>query len=182
MKKLRNMVLSLLLGVSILSMGTINVKAAEGDYYTIAPDSKIACQGGGNLISHAERQTYGTLSGNVRKVMFYVYAKYDGTQAVDSIKCEWSTGATLRNSATMTLSTSVGTQYSFGASTSSTWQSVTSTPKYWLHTTGTTVSYENSNFTIAPDADLLGYQFWITTTGTVYTKGYLKPTTISNGC
>lgn len=152
-----------------------------GDYYT-KDNEDLAVSGGGKLYSHTERQTYGTLSGKVRKVKFYVYGKYDGSQKVDSIKCAWRTGATLRKSATLTLSTSVGKEYSFGASASSTWQSVTSSEKYWLHTSGTKVSYEDSNFTIAPDADLSGFDFWVTTTATVYTKGYKKPTAISSGC
>ncbi|SDB08933.1 hypothetical protein [Eubacterium oxidoreducens] len=51
------------------------------NYYT-KDDENISVNGGGTLYAHAERQTYGSLSssGVVRKVKFYVYAKYSGTK------------------------------------------------------------------------------------------------------
>lgn len=162
--------------------GNVYAKDLSG-YYT-KDDDNNPVNGGGTLYTHAERQTYGTVSssGLVRKVKFYVYAKYSGKKTVTSIKCSWQTGAKMRSSATMQLNTSVGSSYSFGASSSSAWQSVESTEKYWHSTNGSKVEYENSNFTIAPDVDLLGYQFWIKTTAVVKVKGGAKPTTVSCGC
>ena len=176
----------MIVGVFILNNG--NYVHAEStlkkeNRYTSDDDSH-AVDGGGTLYTHAERQTYGSLSqsGKVRKVKFYVYAKYVGKKDVTSIKCSWVTGAKMRNSATMTLSTSAGSSYSFDASTSSTWQNIESSEKYWNSTNGSKIEYESSNFTISPNSDLYGYDFWVTTTAKVKVKGGAKTTSISCGC
>lgn len=162
----------------------IDVSAGNlANYYT-SDDDSISVNGGGKLYTHAERQTYGSTSknGTVWKVKFYVYAKYEGKKKVTSIKCSWKTGAKMRSSATMSLNTSAGSTYSFGASASNSWQNIESAEKYWCSTNGSKIVSENSNFTIAPDCDLKGYLFWITTTATVKVKGGAKKSSISCGC
>ena len=178
-------VVSLLLTLSLcLGVFPANVSAGNYENYYTSDDDKISVNGGGTLYTHAERQVYGSdsKSGTVRKVKFYVYAKYSGSKQVSSIKCAWKTGAKMRNSATMTLNTSVGSSYSFGASASNTYQNIESSEKYWCSTNGCKVEYDQSNFTLTPIGDLYGYYFWITTTATVRVKGGAKNSTISCGC
>lgn len=184
MKNFKRMV-ACLLAISMLTCGlSANVSASNLANYYSSDDDHIAVNGGGKLYTHAERQTYGSTSKNgmVRKVKFYVYAKYSGKNKVTSIKCAWKTGAKMRASATMTLNTSAGSAYSFGASSSNSWQNIQSSEKYWQSTKGSKVEYENSNFTITPTSDLYGYMFWITTTAVVKVKGGTKKSTISCGC
>lgn len=184
MKNLKRMT-ACLLAVAMLTCGvSTNVSAGNLANYYSSDDDNISVNGGGKLYTHAERQTYGSTSKNgmVRKVKFYVYAKYSGKKKVTSIKCAWKTGAKMRSSATMTLNTSAGSSYSFGASSSNSWQNIESAEKYWHSTNGSKIEYENSNFTISPDSDLYGYMFWITTTAVVKVKGGAKKSTISCGC
>jgi hypothetical protein len=181
--KIIKQVICIALTATILLNQMDTVSAGIGDYYTSDYETN-SVNGGGKIKAYCERQTYGTTSksGVVRKVKFYVYSKYTGNKTVKSIKCAWVTGAKLRNSATLTLNTSGGSTYSFGASSSSTYQNVESSEKYWSSTNGTMVECENSNFTISPDCDLYGYLFWIKCTATVKVKGGAKSTSISCGC
>ena len=166
----------------IAGLGIDNTYAYAGaaDYYTTDKDSVVTPDGNGHkLYSYTEHQTYGTLSGKSRKVKFYVYAKYVGTTTVESIKCQWKIGAKVRTSATITGTVGLtGNTYSISASSSSTWQNVTTAEKYWINYSGTKVAYEDSNFVISPDSDLKGFEFWVTTTATVKLKGYGKTATI----
>lgn len=183
MKRLRKIATCVMTAALLATSLPTGVSAGIGDYH-VSDDDSIAVNGGGTLYTHAERQRYGTVSNNntVRKVNFYVYAQYSGDKTVTSIKCAWKTGATMRSSATMSLNTSAGKNYSFGASASSTWQNIESSEKYWESTNGSTIEYESSNFTITPDWDLSGFDFWITTTASVKVKGGAKKSTISCGC
>ncbi len=179
--KIRKCIVAVLCMCCLLSAVNTPVAVEAASSYTSDKES-VSVSGGGTLYSYTERQSTGSVNGNVRKVKFYVYAKYSGSQTVTSIKCSWKTGAKLRNSATLTLNTSVGSSYSVSASASSTYQNVESSTKYWNNTNGATISYEASNFTIAPKSDLYGTCFWVTSTARVTTKGYSKPTSISSGC
>ena len=163
--ELRKLVSCVMASAVLATTVPANVNAGNIANYYDSDDDSISVNGGGKLLTHAEHQTYGTTSNNgkVRKVKFYVYAKYSGDKKVTEIKCSWKIGAKMRSSATMTLNTSAGKAYSFGASSSSTWQNVESEEKYWLSTNGSKIEYEQSNFTIAPDSDLKGFMFWITT-------------------
>lgn len=183
-KTTRSIVGLIVLVVTIIGLSgqqIIEVNAGTGDYYVKDKETET-CPGGGNIVSYSERQRYGTVNGKVQKVKFYVYAKYTGSKKVNEIKCMWSTGATMRKCATMTLSTSVGKEYSFQASESSTWQSITSTEKYWSSTNGSKVECEASNFTIAPIDDLKGDNFWILSTAKVKLNGSNKYISTSSGC
>lgn len=173
-----------LTAVTIASMAFVcplTVSAGIGDYYTSDNDNVACGSNGGKLYSHTERQTYGTVSGNVHKYKFYVYSSYDGSKTVEKIRCTWKTGASLRNSASMSLSISTGATYSASASSSSSWSN-TYIEKYWEHSTGTKVSYEQSNFTVTPDVDYRSGTASVTTTSSVKLKGDSKTYAISSGC
>ena len=81
----------------------------------------------------------------------------------------------------MSLSISTGKSYTVSASASSSWSN-TYIEKYWEHTTGTKVSYEQSNFTVTPDVDYRSGTASVTTTSSVKLKGDSKSYSISSGC
>lgn len=166
---------------AVILTSSMTAFAGIGDYYTSDDDSVACGSGGGTLYSHTERQTYGTISGTVHKFKFYVYSKYEGNKTVEQVKCTWKTGASLRNSASMSLSISTGTTYTASAGSSSSWSN-TYIEKYWLHTTGTKVSYEQSNFTVTPESDYRDNTASVTTTSSVKLKGDAKTYSISSGC
>nr|MBP3598900.1 hypothetical protein [Eubacterium sp.] len=180
--KLSATMVAMAIVVGSMSANSITASAAVEDYYTSDKESVSTPDGNNHkLYSYTENQTYGKLSGKSRKVKFYVYAKYVGNTKVESIKCSWKIGAKMRSSATVTATVGVtGNSYTASASSSSTWQNVTTEEKYWLHTSGTKVSYEDSNFVISPDCDLSGFNDWVTTTATVKLKGYAKKASISS--
>ncbi len=158
--------------------------ASSGKYTSVTQSASV--DGGGTLYSHTERQTYGSTSGNVRTVKFYVYAKYSGSQTVTSIRCSWQTGAIMKSGATLTMSiagsTSKTVSVTASASSTSTYTTVTTATKYWCNTNGSKVAYENSNFTLAPKSYVKGYKFWVTSTAKVYTENHARATEISSGC
>lgn len=174
------MIVAVIMGIGLM-LGNTTVLAVPKPNRYVSDTEKITTPDGKKLYSHTENQRYGTISGKSRKVKFYVYAKYDGNTKVNSIKCQWKIGAKLRSEATTTAVVGItGNTYSAQATESSKWQNVTTEDKYWLHTSGTKVSYEDSNFVISPDSDLHDYDFWINTTATVKLKGYAKTSSITS--
>lgn len=180
MKLINKFTAAIAVGVIMFS-SPLTVSAGIGDYYTSDNDSVPCGSNGGTLYSHTERQTYGTVSGNVHKYKFYVYSQYNGSKTVERIRCTWKTGASLRNSASMSLSISTGKTYSVDGTSSSTWTN-TYIEKYWEHSTGTKVSYEQSNFTVSPNVDYRDGTASVTTTSSVKLKGDAKSYAISSGC
>lgn len=173
--------LAAIIMVTNLILGNITVLANSNTNRYVSDTEKITTPDGKKLYSHTENQKFGTISGKSRKVKFYVYAKYEGNTKVNSIKCQWKIGAKLRCEATTTAVVGItGNTYSAQATESSKWQNVTTEEKYWLHTSGTKVSYEDSNFVISPDSDLCSLDFWINTTATVKLKGYAKSSSITS--
>ena len=155
-----------------------------GDYYYYYDPTPISTADGGKLYSHAERQRYGELSGNVRTFRYYIYSKYTGDSTVEKISSEWYTTAKLRSSATLSLSCTLGagTTSSITAGVSSTWQNVTSPTKTWTNSNGTKTVYEQSNFAVSPDSDLSGYEVSIVQTSKVKLKGDAKTYPLMSGC
>lgn len=88
----------------------------------------------------------------------------------------------MKNSCTLSLSTSLGTsESSISASSSSDWQNK-SVSKYYINTNGTKAIYEQFNFSCAPDEDLYGYSVSLTTTSSCKLEGDSKNYTIDSGC
>lgn len=183
----------------VLAMGTsINVFASEiedgsknvnkivprgyDDFYFFSDPDPIDTADGGKLYSHAERQQYGLLSGNVITFRYYIYSKYEGSSTVEKISSEWYTTAKLRSSATLSLNTSLGTTVTVSASSESTWQNVTTPAKKWTNSNGTKVTYEQSNFAVAPFDDLYKYEVSIVHTSNVKLQGDAKSYTLTSGC
>lgn len=162
--------------------GTIKIVPRSDEYYYFSDPSPIPTADRGKLYSHAERQRYGDLSGNVRSFRYYIYSKYDGNSTVEKISSEWYTTAKLRSSATLTLNTTLGSSSSISAGVSSTWQNVTSPKKTWTNTNGTKATYEQSNFTVSPDRDLYQYEVSIVHTSKLKLRGDAKPYSLQSGC
>lgn len=158
------------------------VPYSDEDAYYFSDPIPVSTADGGKLYSHAERQQYGSLSGNVRTFRFYIYSKYEGSSTVEKISSEWYTTAKLRNSATLSLSASLGSTVSVSAGYETTWQNVSSPKKSWTNTNGTNATYEQSSFAISPDSDLYEHEVSIVHTSKVKLKGDAKPYSLSSGC
>ena len=152
------------------------------DYYFYSDPTPVSTADDGKLYSHAERQQYGSLSGNVRTFRFYIYSKYEGSGTVEYISSEWYTTAKLRSSATLSLNASLGTTVSVSAGAQSTWQNVTSPVKSWTNSNGSNITYEQSSFAVSPDSDLYLYEVGLVHTSIVKIKGDPKPYTLISGC
>lgn len=167
---------------SDLNSGDKITPRALEDYYYYSDPTPIATADKGKLYSHAERQRYGDLNGNVRTFRYYIYSKYEGNSTVEKISSSWYTTAKMRSSATLTLNTTLGTDNtSVSADISSTWQNVTSPTKTWTNSNGSKTTYEQSNFAISPDKDLSGYAVSIVHTSKVKLKGDAKTYSLTSG-
>jgi len=153
-----------------------------GDYYYFSDPDPIPTADGGKLYSHAERQKYGDLSGTVRTFRYYIYSKYEGNSTVEKVSSEWYTTAKLRSSATLTLNTTLGTSCSVSAGIQSTWQNVQTPTKTWTNSNGTKTTYEQSNFAVAPDNDLYGFEVSIVHTSKLKLNGDAKTYSLTSGC
>lgn len=103
----------------------------------------------GKLTANAWRDNGdGKASGNTRQWTYQVSAVAGGTQRVAEIRTTWTGGASLRNSASISLT--AGSSVGVGASSS--WQNVKQT-KYWYNTNGARTSSYRSNMIAAPSKD-----------------------------
>lgn len=182
-KKRINKMKGLLCALVVLSsFGVNNTAMASSEDYYLSDTDNTSCADGGKLISYSERQKYGKLTGNSRRVKFYTYAKYDGSTKVKEIKLTWHLGAKMRSCCELTATVSLtNKEYGVSATYKQAWQNCNTVDKYWSSTNGAKVEYENSNYVISPDADLKGFQFWINSTAYVELKGYAHRSTISTG-
>lgn len=91
----------------------------------------------------------GTTNGGARKWNYQVTAKVGGTQTVEQIKATWKGGASMRNSASFSVTAGAD---SVGVGASSSWQYVSQT-KYWSNTNGARTSSYRSNMVAMPEMD-----------------------------
>lgn len=91
----------------------------------------------------------GTDSGGARKWNYQVTAKVSGTQSVAQIKATWTGGASMRNSASFSVTAGSG---SVGVGGGSSWQYVSQT-KYWSNTNGARTASYRSNMIAMPRLD-----------------------------
>ncbi len=184
MKIRKQTIIGVLLASIIVSpLGVKNsAMASSEDRYT-KDTEKISCPDKGTLTSYCENQTYGKLTGKSRKIKFYTYAAYNGSSKVEEIRVSWNLGAKMRNKCELTATVSMNSNREYGvkASASMSWQNCNTAKKYWSSTNGCRTEYEDSNYVIAPDVDLKGYQFWLKSTAYVKLKGYSHSTSISTG-
>lgn len=104
----------------------------------------------GTLTSNVWRTSGdGTTSGNTTQWSFQVSATISGTQSVAEIRTTWTGSASLRNSASWSVS---GGTTSVSAGSSGSWQYVSQT-KYWSNTSGVRSADYRSNMIAAPSVD-----------------------------
>jgi hypothetical protein len=134
--------------------------------------------GGGVILSHVDRQTYGNISGNQRSIDYYVYADYSGSETVKEIRTTWvqraqfwrKSGSSYSAGVTMGTS-SVGLNVSSGSTTQYV-DSATIT-KYWSNTNGATHAYYDSNYIVWPRDQLRSDQLSNTARLNIY--GHANP-------
>lgn len=94
-----------------------------------AQEKPLPIPGGqGTLTSNAWRQTHESKSGNTLQWDYQVSASYSGNKTVESIRTSWYGGASLRNSASISLGIS---ESGVTVCASSGWQFITTPVKYW---------------------------------------------------
>ena len=126
----------------------------------------------GTLTSNAWRQTVGTESGNTLQWDYQVSAVYSGSKTVESIRTSWYGGASLKNSASISLGISdSGANVGAGSS----WQYITTPVKYWENSNGAKSSDYKSNMTVSPSADYRRSTISLTNTAKVKLAGDPKP-------
>lgn len=103
----------------------------------------------GTLTSNVWRSGSGFTSGNTIQWDYQVSAEVSGSQSVAEIKTTWTGSASLRNSASFSLSAGT-TSVSVGGGSS--WQYVSQT-KYWSNTNGARTASYRSNMIAAPSVD-----------------------------
>lgn len=126
----------------------------------------------GTLTSNAWRQTNKTESGNTLQWDYQVSAVYSGSKTVESIRTSWYGGASLKNSASISLGIS-GSGANVGAGSS--WQYITTPVKYWENSNGAKSSDYRSNLTVSPKADYRSDTISLTNTAKVKLAGDPKP-------
>lgn len=128
--------------------------------------------GQGTLTANAWRQTNETTSGNTLQWDYQVSAVYSGSKTVESIRTSWYGGASLKNSASISLGVNAS-----GAtvSASSSWQYITTPVKYWENSNGAKSSDYRSNMTVSPKADYRADTISLTNTAKVKLAGDPKP-------
>lgn len=136
---------------------------------------------GGTLTSDVWRSTTETTSGNTLQWDYQITAKYTGSRTVQSIKAAWYSSASLRNSASINMSFSVGDGgiASISAGASSTWQTTTTRNVTWTNSNGSTSSWDRSNIAIGPKVDYRADTICTYNTATVTVSGDAKPYTIT---
>lgn len=157
--------------------GGTSASADENMYTGITPRTAQAKPftipgGQGTLTSNAWRQTNETTSGNTLQWDYQVSAVYSGSKTVESIRTSWYGGASLKNSASISLGVNAS-----GAtvSASSSWQYITTPVKYWENSNGAKSSDYRSNMTVSPKADYRSDTISLTNTAKVKLAGDPKP-------
>jgi hypothetical protein len=150
----------------VLAFGAVPANAtSDSDYLTI-PGSK------GKITSNAWRTTgNGTASGNTLKWDYQVSAVYSGSKTVEKIRTTWTAGASLRNSANISVGVS-GSGVNAGAGSG--WQWKGTKAKYWENSNGTKVADWRSNISVAPKKDYRKDTIALTNTAKVKLKSDAK--------
>lgn len=143
----------------------IATRAAQGKNYNI-PGNK------GTLTANAWRSSSPSVSGNTYQWDYQVSATYSGQLAVESIRTTWQGGASLRNSASISLGIS-DSQVSVGAGSG--WQYVNTPVKYWENYNGSKSSDYRSNLVVSPSRDYRSNTISLKNTARVKLKGDPKP-------
>lgn len=187
MKRFASLVLALIMICSLSvtafaqtpepATGGTSASADENMYTGITPRTAQAKPftipgGQGTLTSNAWRQTNETTSGNTLQWDYQVSAVYSGSKTVESIRTSWYGGASLKNSASISLGVNAS-----GAtvSASSSWQYITTPVKYWENSNGAKSSDYRSNMTVSPKADYRSDTISLTNTAKVKLAGDPKP-------
>lgn len=187
MKRFASLVLALIMICSLSvtafaqtpepATGGTPASADENMYNGITPRTAQAKPftipgGQGTLTSNAWRQTNETTSGNTLQWDYQVSAVYSGSKTVESIRTSWYGGASLKNSASISLGVNAS-----GAtvSASSSWQYITTPVKYWENSNGAKSSDYRSNMTVSPKADYRTDTISLTNTAKVKLAGDPKP-------
>ncbi|WP_341281206.1 hypothetical protein [Paenibacillus sp. FSL H8-0537] len=135
-----------LLSVPILSLSLfagISFASTQAKQLTI-PSSQ------GTLTSNVWRATVATSSGNTLQWDWQVSAVYSGTKIVSSIRTSWSSTASLRNSANISMGVAADGVSAGGGSA---WASTTTVLKFWENANGSKSSDWRSNIVIGPSTD-----------------------------
>lgn len=141
MKKVMRAALTVAATTCLVATMSLNADAASQAKPTSTPY--------GTLTSNVWRSDGdGSVSGNTRQWTYQVSAVVGGSQRVAEIRTTWTGGASLRNSASISLTAGS----SVGVSASSSWQNVTQT-KYWYNTNGARSASYRSNMVAAPSRD-----------------------------
>jgi hypothetical protein len=119
----------------------------------------------------------GYTSGNTRQWEFQVSATVGGSQSVAEIKTTWTGSASLRNSASFSVSGGVDSVSVGGGSS---WQSA-SNSKYWSNTNGARSASYRSNMVAAPDIDYRSGTVYLVNTAYVKFNGDARNFSISAG-
>ncbi len=123
----------------------------EGVSFRASQGKKFIIPGGkGTLTANAWRSSYPTTSGNTYQWDYEVSAVYSGDRRVESIRTSWQGGASLRNSASISLGL---TNSGITAGSGSSWQYINTPVKYYENIGGYTVSDYRSNLVIRPSVD-----------------------------
>lgn len=166
-RRLNHMSLTTLKRAAAIATATLTLAGFAATSAHAASQAKSIGTPYGTLTSNAWRTSgNGSISGNTRQWTYQVSAVVGGTQTVEQIRTTWTAGASLRNSASLSLT--VGS--SVGASASSSWQSVTQT-KYWYNTNGARSASYRSNMVVAPQQDYRSNTVWIQNTAYVKFRG-----------
>lgn len=144
-------------------------------FVSAAKDSETLKFAYGTLKSDAWRSTL-TSSGNTYKFDYQTSAVYSGSKTVERIRTTWTVGASLRNSANMSIGTNNGS-VSVGAGSS--WTNVSRTA-YWENSNGAKGSYsERRNAIIAPSRDYRSNTVYIINDALIKIKGDARTFAIS---
>ncbi|WAM34347.1 hypothetical protein [Caldicellulosiruptor morganii] len=131
--------------------------------------------GGGTLTSNVWRSTFAEGPGNTLNWDYQVSAVYEGNKKVLMIKTEWWCTASLRNSASISMSITVNDKSwieSFSAGASSSWQTVSTRKFSWTNDNGAKISWYRSNFSIGPKIDYRDDSVCTYNTAYVKVQGY----------
>lgn len=145
----------------------------NGAAFRKAQEKPFIIPGGqGTLTSNAWRQSKETESGNTLQWNYQVSAVYSGSKTVESIRTSWYGGASLKNSASISLGIN-GSGATVGAGES--WQFITTPVKYWENSNGAKSSDYRSNMTVSPAVDYRPDTISLTNTAKVKLAGDPKP-------
>ena len=126
--------------------------------------------GFGKLWSNTWRSRFGKIEGHTIQWDYLTRAKYEGNKKVFAIRTTWTSSATLKNSASMSVAASGGDTTSVEAGGSSSWQSITSGKRYLMNTKGQKEAFVRGNVVIGPEKHYDRGTFFVTSTASIAFK------------